>query len=90
MSSAADRGGGDRNDKHLYKACALNALQPATPANWNKRNKMIDLFVRKGPGYQGDSCTTISGFESGDETATADSIFAKPQRLCEGISGTAH
>jgi hypothetical protein len=40
----AGRGGGDRNDKHLNKACALNALQPPTPANWNKRNKMTDLL----------------------------------------------
>jgi hypothetical protein len=36
------RGGGDRNDKHLNKACALNALQPPTLANWNKRNKELN------------------------------------------------
>jgi hypothetical protein len=39
------RGGGDRNDEYLNKARALNALQPPTPANWNKRNKMTDLLV---------------------------------------------
>ena len=33
------RGGGDRNDKYLNKVCVLNALQPPSPANRNKRNK---------------------------------------------------
>src|SRR5271156_2292459 len=33
------RGGGDRKDKLLNKACALNALQPPPLANWNKRNR---------------------------------------------------
>jgi hypothetical protein len=31
---------GSRNDKHINKACALNALQPPTPANRNKRNSL--------------------------------------------------
>jgi hypothetical protein len=39
------RGGGDRNDKCSNKACALNALQPSSPANQNKWNKMADLLV---------------------------------------------
>src|ERR1700688_2436460 len=34
-----DRGGGDRKDKLLNKACALNALQSLPPSNWNKRNR---------------------------------------------------
>ena len=34
------RGGGDRNDKYINKACALNALQPRAPANRNLRNKL--------------------------------------------------
>jgi hypothetical protein len=38
------RGGGDRNDKYLNKACILSALQPPTPANRNKRNKMTDFL----------------------------------------------
>ena len=33
------RGGGDRKDKLLNKACALNALQPPPLSNWNKRNR---------------------------------------------------
>jgi hypothetical protein len=33
------RGGGDRKDKLLNKACALNALQPLPLSNWNKRNR---------------------------------------------------
>jgi hypothetical protein len=33
------RGGGDRKDKLLNKACALNALQPPPLSNWNKWNK---------------------------------------------------
>jgi len=32
------RGGGDRKDKLLNKVCALSALQPPAPVNWNKRN----------------------------------------------------
>ncbi len=39
------RGGGNRNDKYLNKACTLNALQPPIPANRNKRNKMTNLLV---------------------------------------------
>jgi hypothetical protein len=34
------RGGGDRNDKLLNKACALYALQPPLLANRNKQNKL--------------------------------------------------
>jgi hypothetical protein len=37
--SKVGRGGGDRKDKLLNKACVLNALQPPPLANWNKRNK---------------------------------------------------
>ena len=33
------RGGGDRKDKLLNKACALNALQSLPLSNWNKRNR---------------------------------------------------
>ena len=33
------RGGGDRKDKLLNKACALNALHPPPLFNWNKRNR---------------------------------------------------
>jgi hypothetical protein len=36
------RGGGDRKDKLLNKACALNALQPLPLSNWNKRNRHQD------------------------------------------------
>ena len=36
------RGGGDRKDKLLNKACALYALQLPAPANWNKRNKAVN------------------------------------------------
>ena len=49
LNRAFGRGGGDRNDECLNKACALNALQPAIPANRNKRNKRTDLLI---PNYR--------------------------------------
>jgi hypothetical protein len=45
ISKMVGRGGGDRNDKYFNKASALNALQPTTPANWNKRNRMPGLLA---------------------------------------------
>ena len=38
-SAVFGRGGGDRKDKLLNKACALNVLQPLPLSNWNKRNR---------------------------------------------------
>jgi hypothetical protein len=40
------RGGGDRKDKLLDKACALNALQLPLLSNWNKRNRNRENHVR--------------------------------------------
>jgi hypothetical protein len=36
---------GIEHDSYLYKACALNALQPPTPANWNKRNTLFSRIA---------------------------------------------
>ena len=35
------RGGGDRKDELLNKACVLYALQPPLLSNWNKRNTLL-------------------------------------------------
>ena len=39
LNGTFGRGGGDRKDKLLNKACALYTLQPPPLSNWNKRNK---------------------------------------------------
>jgi hypothetical protein len=42
------RGGGDRTDKLLNKACALYALQLPPLSNRNKRNKPVCQFRHSG------------------------------------------
>ena len=71
------RGGGDRNDKHLNKVCALNTLQPPALANWNKRNKMTDLLVTN------HRCKSIQCFESASDNAATFSLI----RLLAGLRG---
>jgi hypothetical protein len=57
------RGGGDRTDKLLNKACALKALQLPMLSNWNKRNRIKrigarDLLERCTPIFEIGASTT--------------------------------
>jgi hypothetical protein len=58
----AVRGGGDRTDKLLNKACALKALQLPMLSNWNKRNRIRRIGAR----VLFERCTPI--FEIGAST----------------------